>query len=482
MTTLTRQPPAQGPQARGPHARGPHGERPRAASAPATFDPRCVRTSSIGAARLLRGIDAPDPGRDEQRRIRGDHRQLDLAGLVGLLDGAGLTGRGGAGFPLADKVRALRPGQRVVVVNGAEGEPGSAKDAVLLSRVPHVVLDGAIVVADAIAARLVIVAVTDPTLEQLVRSAIGLRPDAHRFEVRRVPARFIAGEARTLIRTLNGGPQLPPGRRVHATEHGVGGEPTLLANAETFAHVGALTRTGPAPAAGSVHPANPCDPVASTRVGGANRQPGAGSVGGSSAEDETGTTLLSVTGAVGRPGVVEVPIGLPLGELAAHVGAQPSPWVVIGGYHGAWLTADPGLPLSRTGLRAAGGTLGAGTVMFIGADTCPSAELSRVASWLARESARQCGPCAFGLPALAEQVRALGHTARSMPATMRMLDQLPGRGACAHPDGAARFLGSGLHLIAADLRDHHTSGHCGRADRGYLAIERGAAFTARERS
>ncbi len=457
---------------------------------PAGFDPRWIRTTSIGSARLLRGLDdAPGLGRDEHRRIHGDVPALERPELLKLLDGAGLTGRGGAGFPLAAKVRALRPGPPVVVVNGAEGEPGSAKDAVLLGRVPHLVLDGAAVLADAIGARQAIVAVTDLSVEHLVRGAVGQRPDSARFEVRRVPARFIAGEGRTLVRALSGGPQLPPGRRVHATEHGVGGAPTLLANAETFAHVAILTRCS---TVGPVGPANSRDSGPITGVSGAHSHLGRGAGRGWPAGTETGTTLLSVTGAVARPGVVEVPVGLPLGELAAHVGAHPSPWVVIGGYHGAWLANDPGVRLSRAGLQAAGGTLGAGTVMFVGADTCPSAELSRVADWLAGESARQCGPCAFGLPSLAAQLHSLRVSDRSAPATWRQLDQLPGRGACAHPDGSARFLASGLSLIAQDLAAHQSrlaGAHADRAhfdrahfDRGDLATDRIAAFTPRRRS
>jgi NADH:ubiquinone oxidoreductase subunit F (NADH-binding) len=450
-------------------------ERPRTAAPPAGFDSLQIRTSSIGSARLLRGLDAaPVLGWQEHRRIHGVHRQPGRTELLDLLDGAGLTGRGGAGFPLAEKVRALRSGRPVVVVNGAEGEPGSAKDAVLLARVPHLVLDGVAVVAHAIGAATAIVAVTDPLVERLVRDAAGQRPDAARFEVRRVPARFIAGEGRTLVRVLSGGPQLPPGRRVHATEHGVGGAPTLLANVETFAHVGLLTAGVPA------CPVNPRGGSQITLSSGTDKQLG------------FGTTLLSVTGAVARPGVVEVPIGLPLGELAAHVGAHPSPWVVVGGYHGAWLAADPGLPLSRLGLRAAGGTLGAGTVMFVGADTCPAAELSRVADWLAGESARQCGPCAFGLPSLAMRIHAStntdrDNTDRDNTETQRQLGQLPGRGACAHPDGAARFLGSGLSLIAGDLAAHRSRLAAvhpaqGHRDRGDLATDRLAAFTPRGQS
>ena len=429
---------------------------PSAGSRTGDVDPRRIRVEAIGSARLLLGVDGTGTlGPDAHRHWHGARPTIGRADLLALLDAVALTGRGGAAFPLGDKIRALRAGPATVVVNGAEGEPGSAKDSVLLGRTPQLVLDGALTVADAIGAQRVIVVVTGAVVERLVGAAVLARRDADRFEVRRLPARFVAGEARTIVRVLNGGPQLPPGRRVHATERGVDDTPTLLANVETFAHVAVLVR------------------------GGAR---GFNAAGGRSDRAEPGTTLLSVSGAVDRPGVFEVPLGISLGELAGHVGALVCPMVVIGGYHGAWLPADPSLVLSRAGLRAVGGTLGAGAVMFVGADTCPSAELGRVADWLAGESVRQCGPCSFALPAIADGVRTLRASDRDAGVTRRRLRQLPGRGACAHPDGAARFVSSGLAAVADDLHTHQARGRCGRPDRGYLATARESAFTPRERS
>ena len=434
----------------------PRAAHPSAGAQAGDFDPRRIRTESIGDPRLLRGVGGTGAvGLDAHRHWHGDRPTIARTDLLSLLDTVALAGRGGAAFPLGDKIRALRGGPATVVVNGAEGEPGSAKDSVLLGRAPHLVLDGALTVADAIDARRVIVVVTEPVVERLVGAAVLGRPDAARFEVRRLPARFVAGEARTVVRVLNGGPQLPPGRRIHATERGVDGVPTLLANVETFAQVAVLVRSG------------------ATGFAAEARR---------SSAPELGTTLLSVSGAVERPGVLEVPLGIALGEVAAHAGAQVCSAVVIGGYHGAWLPAEPDLVLSRAGLRAAGGTLGAGAVMFVGADSCPSAELGRVAEWLAGESVRQCGPCAFALPALADDLRTLRVSDRDAGSVRQRLRQLPGRGACAHPDGAARFLSSGLVAVADDLHTHQVRGRCGRPDRGYLATVRELAFTPRGQS
>jgi NADH:ubiquinone oxidoreductase subunit F (NADH-binding) len=407
----------------------------------------------LGQPRLFAGADRRDlTSYPNHLAEHGPLTTPTSAVLLALLDAARLTGRGGAAFPLAAKIRALRPRARpVVVVNGCEGEPSSAKDAALLSRVPHQVLDGAAVLAAAVDARRVFVAVTDPGVEVAVRRALPGRPDRDRFEVHRLPDRFVSGEARALIAGLNGDVAVPPGRRTLPTDHGVGGAPTVLSNAETFAQLAALVRLGPDQFAR--HGATPRGGFA-----------------------EPGTVLLTVTGAVLRPGVVEVPYGVELSALAEVVGAQPSQALVIGGYHGGWLRPDPHLVLSKAGVAAAGGTLGAGAVMFVGDQTCGLSELARVAGWLADQSARSCGPCAFGLPALAEDVRALAAGRAGAAVAERHARMVTGRGACGHPDGAARFVLTGLATLADEVRTHQSYGSCGRIDQAHLPITRAQAF------
>nr|MDQ2838672.1 oxidoreductase [Actinomycetota bacterium] len=309
----------------------------------------------LGEPRLLRGTNTDLVDHRAHLAVHGPLPMLSRDALLATLEAAGLAGRGGAGFPLAAKLRSLRTGEPTVVVNGAEGEPVSAKDHVLLSRTPQLVLDGALAVAAAIGARRVLVAITDQQLVEPLQRALASRPAGRLFELHAVPEGFIAGEARALIGALNGGPAVPPGRRVLPTEQGVHGQPTVLSNAETFAQVGVLVRLG-APAFAGVGTAT-----------------------------EPGTTLLTVTGAVSRPGVLEVPFGTSLGAVAGATGAGPSQAVVAGGYHGCWLAPAPELVLSRAGLATAGGTLGAGVLIFVGEQTCPLAELGRVTEWLAGE-------------------------------------------------------------------------------------------------
>ena len=435
----------------------------------ALLDPVTVPIGYVGTPRLLRMPDLFEF--DAHLAAHGALPALDRPALLSLLDAVHLTGRGGAGFPLAAKLRALRSGpEPVVVINGAEGEPASAKDRALLGWVPHLVLDGAQLLATAVGARRCLVAISDPALAASLRQVLACRPEfqlagSHRtgrsvtgrsvagrsaagrsaaggFELHAVPDRFVAGEARALIAALNGGPAAPPGRRVLPTDRGIGGQPTLLCNAETLAQLAVLARLGPA-AFGSV--GTPTEP---------------------------GGTLLTVSGAVRSPGVLEVPLGTRLGTVAAAVGALPSQAVVIGGYHGGWLAPNPELELSRAGLTAAGGTLGAGVLIFVGEQTCPLAELARVAGWLAGQSVRQCGPCTFGLPALAGELTRLAAGRGEAGNAARIAGLLPGRGACAHPDGASRFVRSGLAALAGEVHLHRAYGSCRRPDLGHLATAR----------
>lgn len=399
--------------------------------------PAAASAWAIGAPRLLAGLDtSPRLDLDAHQRTHGPLPGSDLELLLRLLDHAGIAGRGGAGFPLAAKLRSLSDGPRRVVVNGHESEPVSHKDRLLLRRAPHLVLDGAIAVGAAVGAREVTVVVPDAEAGASMSAALRERRDSGRVRLCPAEGGFVAGEARAVVRALRGGPALPLGRRTPPSDDGV-----LIGNVETFAQLAVLLRMGAQKFAATGTP------------------------------DEPGTTLLTVSGAVGRPGVVEVPLGTPLGIVLAAAHASEPQAVVIGGYHGSWLTPIAQLRLSRAGLAAAGGVLGAGVVAVVGADTCALGELVRVTDWLAAQSVRQCGPCAFGLPALAADVRALaaGHPT-AVAGALGHARSVTGRGACAHPDGAARFVTSAVHQLHDETDTHREHGHCGRPVQGQLVI------------
>jgi NADH:ubiquinone oxidoreductase subunit F (NADH-binding) len=367
-------------------------------------------------------------------------------GLVDEVEASGLTGRGGAGYPLAGKLRTVlaQPrlrGRPVVVVNAAESEPAADKDASLLTRAPHLVLDGAAACARAVGAREVVVWVHRGAAgaEQAVETAANERrsvgDDTVRVEVVAGPDRYVAGEASAIVRHLSGGPALPSATTYRTAERGVQGRPTLLANAETFAHAGLVARHGGAWFRAEGLP------------------------------DEPGTLLATVRGGVVRPGVVEVPFGTPVPEVLAACGGLRTPVsaLLAGGYGGAWLPWDAArtATLSRASLGARGVDLGTGLLMALPADRCPLAETERLLGWLAAESAGQCGPCVNGLPAMATDLTALvAGDGSALSSLDRRASQVDGRGACHHPDGAVRLVRSTLESFRPHVEQHLGAGRC----------------------
>jgi NADH:ubiquinone oxidoreductase subunit F (NADH-binding) len=368
--------------------------------------------------------------------------------LIDEVERSGLRGRGGGGFPTSLKMASVaeRHGRAVVVANGTEGEPASHKDAVLLTHDPDLVIDGALAAADAVGAREVIVAISRASRTALARAGDAARrrgADARpvRLSVVGTPERFVAGEESALVHWLNGGPAMPTLTPPRPSERGVDGRPTLLQNVETLAHIGLIARHG-------------ADWFC--RVG---------------TDAEPGSMLVTVGGAVRVPGVHEIAIGTPIREILA-LGSGPTgdvAGVLVGGYFGAWLrTDDPmDVPFSRAGLQPIGGSIGAGTIVVLPRTACGLVETARVARYLSRESAGQCGPCVFGLRALADAAVALAG-GRGAADALREMQELPSvierRGACAHPDGAARLVRSALAAFPHEVQ-LHLEGRCSAADR-----------------
>lgn len=408
----------------------------------------------IGQARLTAGLD-----RLQRLDLAAHHAVFGpmptpgASELIEMAEQVDLRGRGGAAFPVATKLQAVvsaaeaRKCRTMIVVNAAEGEPGSAKDKMLLLRSPYLVLAGAMLAARALRARQIIVAVAgDGPQLRSVTEAVNADPGFRRMVVVvSLPDRFVSGEGGALVNAVNGKAALPPGRKTRASDAGVDGLPTLLSNAETFAQLAVLALAGPA---------------------------GYASVG---AADEPGTVLLTVGGSVAVPAVVEVPTGVPLGEVLDLCAADTAEGVLIGGYHGMWLGLQSAyeVAVSRAGLAAAGGTLGAGVVMPLGPGTCPLGEVARVAGYLAKESSGQCGPCMLGLPAIARSLAALANGSggvEALDAARRATAAVRGRGACSHPDGVFRFVVSALDVFTDDLAAHLFRGSCGRPVRGDLPL------------
>jgi NADH:ubiquinone oxidoreductase subunit F (NADH-binding) len=404
-------------------------------------------TSDAGLPRLLAGPPASPDARQALAEHLNTHGGLSLdadpAAFTRQLAAAGLTGRGGAAFPSARKITAVagNPGggaRPVVVGNGAEGEPASRKDSALLWHAPHLVLDGLQLAAAACGAGTALLCVHGGQrgLRLHLESALTARraAGADRVSVQLVetPPRFLAGEESALVSYLNGGDGVPAYKEHRVFERGVGGRPTLVQNVETLAHIALIARHG----------------VTWFRAVGT--------------ADEAGSLLCTVTESDGSTRIMEASAATPLRRLLRlDDGVQA---VLAGGYHGGWLTAAQAsaLRLSNADLKPAGAFVGAGVLVALPASRCGLAETANVARYLALESAGQCGPCLNGLPRIAA---ALATIARPRPARAELANLrrwaglVPGRGACHHPDGTARFVASALRVFAAEI-DEHARGRC----------------------
>ena len=370
--------------------------------------------------------------------------------LIDQVAAAGLTGRGGAGFPTGTKMRAVASGRRpaVVVANGMESEPASEKDQALLARAPHLVLDGIAVAAEAVGATeayLCLPRTRDWLIEGVLQAAAERSRaslDAVPVAVHELPHHYVSSEESALVHWLNGGDARPTATPPRPFERGVGKRPTLIDNVETLAHIALIARYG----------------ASWFREAGA--------------ADATGTMLTTVTGAVSQPGVYEFDAGTTVGGVLDQAGLHgDTEAVLLGGYFGTWhqLAEVDRLPFTAAGLRAAGGSPGAGVLFALPAGACGLTEAARVARFLASQSAQQCGPCMFGLPAIADdlaQLAAARPDGDALGRLQRRLGVISGRGACRHPDGAVRMAASAIRAFAADAHAHARRRPCVSAQRG----------------
>ena len=370
---------------------------------------------------------------------------LPTAVTIEELAASGLTGRGGGNFPFARKMQlaASRPGTALVVVNASESEPASRKDVTLLELRPHLVLDGAVLAARELGAAQVVVYLhsgrvrsTDAVMAAVAeRRSAGL-DGAVTLTAVDAPLAYLSGESSAVVSVLEGRGPIPSLRRAPVAATGVGGRPTLISNAETYAHVALIARFG----------------ASWFRPGGPANSPG--------------STLLTVTGAVPSPGLVVESVGpTNLRDVLTGPGGltEPPRAVLIGGYAGSWVSGEAAwtLPVDRSWLARAGTSLGCGLVAVLDRSACGLAETARLLAYLASQSAGQCGPCVLGLPELTQRFGALldgQGSERQLRRICELAVSIRGRGACAHPDGAVQLAETALEVFAAEVRMHARRG------------------------
>jgi NADH:ubiquinone oxidoreductase subunit F (NADH-binding) len=372
------------------------------------------------------------------------------------LERSGVRGQGGAWFPLAAKWRSLRPTRLkgpVIVANGAEGEPASGKDRMLVHQLPHLVLDGAAVAARTLGASQVFMHVHHDavaTMDQAIAERRGHGLDPVEVVVVVAADRYLAGQESAVVNTIGGQrPATPSFTRIRTVrDQGVAGRPTLVQNVESLAHVALIARFG----------------AEWFRSLGTAESPG--------------TSLLTVTGRWAEPRIVEVPLGVPMGQfLGLEAGnTQGIQGVLLGGYGGGWLPTAQALamPLTEEEARRHGSSVGAGVLALLPSGVCPLSEVSRVVRYMEGQGAGQCGPCINGLDSLARSLELLAYRPGSLrggvPLIQATCDLVEGRGACAHPDGVARFVRTALSVFGDHAQLHLQRGPCHGGNHSFLPV------------
>jgi len=385
-----------------------------------------------------------EPHQDHLARL-GPLPRADRGGdVVVALEASGLLGRGGAGFPVGRKWRSMadrRDGKAVLVANGAEGEPPSTKDRALMTCRPHLVIDGAALAAESVGADEIIFYIGsehETSVASMKRAMDERRRDVRRpMRIVTAPVGYVAGEATAAVNFINRNEARPMTTPPRMSERGVDKRPTLVQNVESLAQAALIARFGP------------------------DWYRAAGRHG------VKGTALVTVSGAVRREGVREIEIGTTLGEVLTQAGGIRGQIgaVVLGGYFGTWADLDQAwdLPLDPEIMKSRGLAFGCGIIAAMPAEACGIDATAEIMAFLAREGAGQCGPCTYGLHAVADATKRVAKGIAQdtdLDNLDRWVAQIPGRGACRHPDGAMQLMASALKTFAREFDYHAHTGRC----------------------
>lgn len=343
----------------------------------------------------------------EAARMLGPEHVLDV------LAAAGIRGRGGAGFPTARKWRTIlersdEDGDRFVVANGAEGEPGSFKDRLLLRRNPFKVLEGVLVATTVLGAREAFVGVKESfALEtEILRAAIDELVEAGWADVPisvvTGPEHYLFGEEKALLEVIEGEEPLP--RSLPPYLYG------LFSASPNIGWSANLDRSSSGPTTPSANPTLVNNVETFTAVTAALRV-GSDAYRSQGTETSPGSMLVTISGDTVRDGVAEVPYGTTVRQAIQLVGdglpAGRSIRAVLSGVATPVLTAaDLDTPLTHDHFAARGHGLGAGGFIVFD-DTRDMAALARAVAWFLHvESCGQCAPCKTGTGALSNALAA----------------------------------------------------------------------------
>ncbi|MBB5402683.1 complex I 51 kDa subunit family protein [Paraburkholderia youngii] len=371
----------------------------------------------------------------------------DPEAIIAELAQADLRGMGGAGFPTHRKwapVAAAPDGDKYVVCNGNEDEPGTFKDRFLLEHTPHQVIEGALIAAVATRANHVVLYVNPHQTGSLAATREAVKQwsgHAQFAAIERwigaplslavVPSSglYIGGEETAVIASVEGGFPFPRRKPPFPAEQGVHGAPTIVNNVETLAHVPGILRHGAQ----------------------WYRDLGAGSA--------AGTKLYSLSGDVLRPGLYELPMGTSLETLVFQHGGgmlqgKEFKAVFTGGPSNTLLTKrDLDVALDFDSVRQRRSRLGTGAMIVVSEGTSIVRKVADYVSFFAQGSCGQCPPCKGGTFQMMRLLNRLD-TGRGVRADLDALENLcrvlPGSGRCGLIDGAVTVVESSIDQFRAE--------------------------------
>jgi len=371
---------------------------------------------------------------------------------------AGLRGRGGAGFPTGvkwEKVLHHRIPEHYFVCNAGEHEPGTFKDRYLLKTNPHQLLEGMLIAAYTVKAKQAFLYVNHEYVEEIAilgkataetrargfmgKNVLGAGFDLE-IELVEGQGSYVAGEETAMLESMQGRPAMPRQKPpFYPTDFGLYGKPTLVNNVETLCNVPPLLRNGAA---------------WFTQVG---------------TEKSPGTMLFSLSGAVNRPGVYELPMGTPIRTLISECGrgvpnGRKVKAVFPGGPSFAMLTPDQlDTPMDFESLKHAGTGLGSAGVIVVDDQTCMVGTALKYGNFFKVESCGQCPPCRMGTINLADLLQKIEDgdgTEKDLAALLQLCGFVKGRGYCTVVTGASVVVESSLRTFRHEFEAHIAQKRC----------------------
>ena len=396
--------------------------------------------------------------------------ELSREGIVAEIRRSGLRGRGGAGFPTGtkwDKVLHHRIKERYFVCNAGEHEPGTFKDRYLLKHYPHQLLEGCLIAAFTVRAKASFIYVNQEyeeeraNLEKAIEQArtrgllgenvLGTGLDLE-IELFAGQGSYVAGEETAMLESMQGRPAMPRQKPpFYPTDFGLYGKPTLVNNVETLCNVPRILRNG------------------------------AGWFAQVGTEKCPGTMLFSLSGAVNKPGIYEMPMGAPLRRLIEEFGGgvprgRKVKAVFPGGPSFAMVTADQlDLPMDFESLKKAGTGLGSAGVIVVDDVTCMVAQTLHFSNFFKVESCGQCPPCWMGTINLATLMTKIENgegTQNDLDSLLQLCGFVKGTGYCTLVTGAAVLVQSALRLFRQEFEEHLTLKRCPYQPGNVLAANR----------